>query len=123
MSLSQFLLLFSSVGLIPIALSYGAKPKLTMKLLYDADINDNIAHIMRAVMGFYFAVIAAWIIGIIDPAYTQTSLIILVVFMFGLAGGRVSSLFTEGRVHLLLHVYMVLEFTIGAAGLYLLLQR
>ncbi|WP_160116480.1 MULTISPECIES: DUF4345 domain-containing protein [unclassified Ruegeria] len=120
MSLAQLLLLISSVGLVPIALSYGAKPKLTMKLLYGADINDNIAHILRAVMGLYFAVIASWIIGIANPAFTDTSLIILVVFMFGLAGGRVLSLFAEGRVHFLLHVYMALEILIGTAGYYLL---
>lgn len=93
-----------------------------MKVLYGAKINDNIAHILRAVMGLYFAVIAAWLYGVIEPSFTQCAMVILVVFMFGLAGGRVLSPLSEGKVHILLHTYMLLEILIGLAGSYFLLN-
>jgi hypothetical protein len=47
-------LIFCAIGLVPIALGYGAKPSVSMDLLFGITVDStNLTHIMRAVMGLY----------------------------------------------------------------------
>lgn len=50
--------IFCSVGLVPIALGYGAMPAASLKALFGITVDTtNHAHIMRSVMGLYFGMV------------------------------------------------------------------
>jgi hypothetical protein len=115
------LLLIAAVGLIPIALGYGLMPEKTLTPLYGFDAgNINLKHIMRAVMGLYFGQIIIWFLGASKKEYRTPAMYCLVVFMLGLAGGRILSLILDGVPHWLLVVYLILELIIGLIGLRLI---
>ena len=121
MNRQQGFLLFTAVGLTPIALSYGAVPSSSMPYLFGIEVDSvNLTHILRAVMGLYLALICFWVIGAFRRDLTVPALWSLVVFMFGLAGGRVLSLMLDGMPHWLLFGYLLAELAFGALGLRLL---
>jgi hypothetical protein len=117
----KLLLIITAIGLTPIALSYGAAPSASLPYLFGFDAESlNLTHIFRAVMGLYLALVAFWIAGALSSSLTIPALWSLVVFMFGLAAGRVLSLLLDGVPHWLLIVYLVLELAFGLVGLRLL---
>jgi hypothetical protein len=120
MPLSQrAVLLISSIGLIPIALSYGAAPNSTVPILFGFPADTvNAAHIFRAVMGLYFGMVVLWLAGFFNHRFTTPALLSLVAFMFGLAAGRLLSILLDGTPSPLLIGYFFLEVIIGAIGLW-----
>lgn len=115
------LLLISAIGLIPIALGYGFMPEKTLTPLYDFPVDSiNLKHIMRAVMGLYFGQVIIWFLGVVKNHLRRPAMYCLVVFMLGLAGGRILSLIVDGISHWLLVVYLISELTIGLIGLRLI---
>jgi len=114
-------LIFCAVGLVPIALGYGANPSVTMDALFGIKVDTtNLTHILRAVMGLYFGMVAFWLIGAVKKPMTGPALAGCAVFMLGLAGGRILSFILDGLPHWLLVVYAVLEIVLGlvAVALY-----
>ena len=90
----QKFLCFATLGLIPIALSYGLMPQISLPWLYDiAATQTPSLHFFRAVMGLYLAFAAFWLLGGLKPWLTFTALSSLVIFMFGLAFGRIISFY------------------------------
>lgn len=119
--LQKILLLFCAIGLIPIALSYGLIPEKTLTPLFGISVdNMNLTYIMRAVMGLYFGQIAFWFLGAFNDKFRRPALFGLVVFMLGLAFGRLISILLDGIPHWLLLVYLCLELTFGLIGLIVL---
>lgn len=51
----------AAIGLTPIALSYDFAPSTTLPMLYGVEI--NVAHVFRAIMGLYLAMVVFWILG------------------------------------------------------------
>jgi len=120
-SLARAFLLVAAVGLLPVALSYGVAPARSLPWLFGIDATGvNAQHVFRAIMGLYLAMICFWIAGALRPSVRIPALWSLIVFMIGLGVGRLFSLFVDGWPHPLLVVYMVVEFIMGAAGLYIL---
>ena len=114
-------LIFCAVGLVPIALGYGAKPSVSLDALFGITVDTiNLTHIMRAVMGLYFGMVIFWLWGAFRPSMTGPALAGCAVFMLGLAAGRVLSFIVDGMPHWLLVVYAVLEIVLGlvAVALY-----
>jgi hypothetical protein len=114
-------LIFCAVGLVPIALGYGAKPSISLDALFGITVDTiNLTHIMRAVMGLYLGMVVFWLWGAFKPAMTGAALAGAAVFMLGLAGGRILSFIIDGMPHWLLVVYAVLEIVLGlvAVALY-----
>ncbi len=117
MNAQQIFLLVAAIGLFPIALSYGVAPQESLSYLFNIEVSDtNSIHIFRAVMGLYLALIAFWLVGIFNIQLRLAALYSLIVFMFGLAAGRILSLVLEGMPHWLLATYLVLELAFGAIG-------
>ena len=115
--LQKTLLIIVAIGLIPIALSYGLIPDKSMSYLYEiTDLQLNQIHIFRAIMCLYLALIVFWLIGAFNINLRQAALYSLVVFMFGLAAGRIISLFVDGIPNWLLLVYLFLELLFGILG-------
>ena len=121
MNIRQIFLLFTAVGLLPIALSYGLIPQKSMSYLLNITVSDkNLIHIFRAIMCLYLALSLFWIIGVYKVHLRQAALYSLIVFMFGLAAGRILSLLIEGVPHWLLIIYLLLELGFGTIGMLLL---
>lgn len=110
MSKQSIFLLVAAVGLTPVALAYGLVPAITVPMLYAVEVDSvSLTHILRAVMGLYFAMIVFWILGATRESLRFPALCSVVVFMAGLAGGRALSLLLDGIPSPLLVVYLVLE--------------
>jgi hypothetical protein len=121
MNIRQIFLLVTAIGLTPIALSYGLIPQKSLSYLFDVSIsNINGSHIFRAIMGLYLALLSFWIVGAFKVQLRQGALYSLVVFMLGLALGRILSLVVDGMPSLLLIGYLGLELIFGILGLILL---
>ena len=123
MNLRPLFLVGTAIGLVPIALSYGLMPQHSLGQLFGLQVDSvNGFHIFRAIMGLYLALALFWLAGALRPRLRQAALQSLVVFMFGLAIGRVGSLLIDGVPDTLLQVYLLLELACGVLGL-LLLKR
>jgi hypothetical protein len=107
-------LIFCALGLVPIALGYGAKPSLSLDVAFGITVDTtNLTHIMRAVMGLYLGMVVLWLWGAFRTTMQGPALVACAVFMLGLAAGRILSFFMDGMPHWLLIVYAVLEIVLG----------
>jgi hypothetical protein len=114
-------LIFCAVGLVPIALGYGAKPSASLDMLFGITVDTtNLTHIMRAVMGLYLGMAVLWVWGAINKQMTTPALVSCAVFMLGLAAGRILSFILDGMPHWLLIVYAVLEIVLGVGAIIIL---
>lgn len=117
MTKESVFLLVAAAGLTPIALAYGLIPGTTVPLLYGVEIDSvNITHIFRAVMGLYLAMVVFWILGATREPLRFTALCSVVVFMGGLAMGRLLSLLVDGIPAAPLVIYLVLEVGFALLG-------
>ncbi len=113
----------SAIGLIPVALSYGVVPELSLNWLFGITVElPNETHIFRGVMGLYLALVTLWILGATNERYERAAILSEVFFMSGLAVGRFLSLLVDGWPHWLLVNYLVLEAILAVAGIMLLKQ-
>jgi hypothetical protein len=107
-------LIFCALGLVPIALGYGAKPSLSLDVAFGITVDTtNLTHIMRAVMGLYLGMVVLWFWGAFRTSMQGPALVACAVFMLGLAAGRILSFFMDGMPHWLLIVYAVPEIVLG----------
>jgi len=118
MTLSRFYLLFSAAGLLPIALSYGIDPnQILPKFLQIHPIEGDLLHIFRAIMGLYLATLSLWLVGAIRGGeLMRTALVGEIIFMSGLATGRLLSLLLDGWPSPMLIAYTVAELLLAAWG-------
>jgi len=120
MNIRKGFLLVIAIGLFPIALSYGLVPQKSLKYLYDISISDtNTVHIFRAIMCLYFAFMSFWILGAFKDQFRQAALYSLIVFMLGLAAGRILSIIIDGMPYWILMAYLILELSFGTIGILL----
>lgn len=116
---TQAFLVLCAVGLMPIALGYGASPSVSLDALFGITVDTiNLTHIMRAVMGLYFGMVVLWLWGAFSRSMTGPALVGCAVFMLGLAAGRLLSFVLDGMPHWLLIVYTVLEIGLGVAAVF-----
>ena len=118
---NRVFLVFCAIGLVPIALGYGAAPSVTLDTLFSISVDTvNLTHIMRAVMGLYIGMVVLWLWGAFSKPMEGPALVACAVFMLGLAAGRILSFVMDGRPHWLLVLYAVLEIVLGliAVALY-----
>jgi low temperature requirement protein LtrA len=115
-------LLFIAIGLVPIALSYGANPAgMLPKLLKFNVETPNETQVFRAVMCLYLATSAFWLMGALLPEWQRAALIWAVFFMLSLALGRFISMAVDGMPTAgVLNLYLAVELGAGALGLWLL---
>jgi hypothetical protein len=121
MPAARFYLIFSAVGLFGVALSYGVAPAAVLPKVLDLTIEGtDLTHILRAIMGLYLGMIALWVLGAYQAKFTLAAVIAEVVFMIGLACGRVVSIIVDGVPSMLLIGYTVVEITMGLWGILVL---
>jgi hypothetical protein len=90
-------LIVSALLLLPIALGYGLWPATILPIYFKIEINTtDLTHVFRAMMGLYLGMVLFWIWGIYDSKYWIPATLSNVVFMGGLAIGRVCSIVLDG---------------------------
>src|SRR5262249_43087288 len=115
-------LLIIAMGLVPVALSYGANPVGVLPRLLKFSVEaPNESQVFRALMCLYFATSVFWIMGALWPGWQQAALIWAAFFMLSLALGRLLSLTLDGSPTTpLLNVYLAVEIFAGLLALWLL---
>lgn len=108
----------SAVVVIFASFIYGANPSEFLPYVLGFEVqNLELKNIFRAIMGLYLAFGMYWIIGIKNPKYWQGATISNILFMGGLAFGRLISTIIDG-VSIQYSIGMVLETLFLLWGLY-----
>lgn len=90
-------LLISICVVFTTAFVYGFNPSYTLPLLFDFQVNTtDLKNVFRAIMGLYLGCSLIWFLGIRDAKYWKTATILNLIFMGGLAFGRIISLMIDG---------------------------
>ncbi len=68
-------------------------------------------------MGLYLGMVAWWVTGVLKPQYWRAATITNVLFMLGLASGRILSLIADGIPSVYFIVGLGLELLLAAWGI------
>ena len=86
-------LVFSIIIVGAVAFVYGFDPQSQ----FDVHLRTTDEHnFFKAIMGLYLGFSILWILGVLKNNYLKIALITNIIFMLGLASGRVISLFLDG---------------------------
>lgn len=84
-----------TIGLV--GLTYGICPSKVLPLLFTFKVESvDLNHVFRAVMGLYVGFATYWIIGIFKLEHWRNATLSSVIFMGGLAFGRIVSIIIDG---------------------------
>lgn len=87
----------SAIIVLSVSLVYGLNPSKILPVVFGFEVQDlELKNIFRAIMGLYLVLGTYWIIGIIKPKHWQTATLVNVLFMGGLAFGRILSTIFDG---------------------------
>lgn len=93
---NMHLLLSTSIVLV-MAFVYGANPSVILFDIFGFEVQDlELKNIFRAIMGIYLAFGGYWIYGILQPNHFRTATLVNILFMGGLAFGRLVSTIVDG---------------------------
>ena len=113
-------LIISILIVVPVALAYGFQPD----LLFDITIKSiDEANIFKAIMGLYLCFSVLWILGILKQNYWYAATIANIIFMLGLALGRVISLIIDGLPSLIFSMGTIGELILAIFGIYQLISH
>jgi len=120
MKIKKNFLIFAFVVVSIIALLYGVSPQWFARTFLDIpQLEPNIAHILRAVMGLYLALGLFWLYAAFSDRYRNIAVLSTAIFSGGLVLGRILSLFAEGQPAPLLIFYVVAEFVLTPIALWI----
>ena len=95
-------------GLALVALGYALIPHTSVGALVDLRLETaDQVHILRAIMGLYLGMVCFWFYAASRPQFARAAVLSVVLFMFGLAFGRMISMAVDG---------MPSAFLVGATG-------
>ena len=90
-------LIISTILIIPIAFAYGIAPGTILPALFDFNVETiDLHNIFRGIMCLYLGMAMISVTGIFKFRYWETATIINIVFMSGLAVGRLVSFIADG---------------------------
>ncbi|UPR33744.1 DUF4345 domain-containing protein [Vibrio cyclitrophicus] len=113
MKKENIFLLAASLGIFPVALTYG----LFQHMFFGIELNTiEMTNIFRATMGLYMAMGAFWLVAAFNTKYTLSALHSVIVFMSGLAIARIVSMLVDGTPNIILIGYTVIEAVIAFSG-------
>jgi hypothetical protein len=119
-SLQQNLhLLLSSVIVVAAALIYGLSPSTILPQLFDFQVaTTDLSNVFRAIMGLYLAFASFWMVGILRPNLWKAATLSQILFMGGLAFGRMLSLLFDGVPSTLFALGTIGELILALFGYY-----
>jgi len=110
-------LLISICIIVPIAIVYGLMPNGILREILKLEFwTPDLANIFRALMGLYIATSIFWIIGIIKSQFWRAATLSNVLFMLGLALGRIVSILLDGIPSYIFLLGLIIEVILGAWG-------
>jgi uncharacterized protein YacL len=113
MKIKKAFLIAAFIMVSIIALLYGVDPQwFGRTFLRLSEVDRNIAHILRAVMGLYLALGLFWLYSAFNEKYRNVAILTTMIFSGGLVIGRIISYFTEGQPAPLLTFYIIAEFAL-----------
>ncbi|WP_281542773.1 DUF4345 domain-containing protein [Maribacter aestuarii] len=111
-------LLLSGFIVILAGLVYGGYPSYLMPLIFDFEANAlELKNILRAVMGIYIGIGVFWLIGATKQDFWKAATLCNILFMGGIAFGRMVSTVFDGILSLFTPA-LILELLFFAWGLY-----
>jgi len=122
--MARVYLLMITVGLFPIALSYGLDPANVLPKLLGFTVEaPNETQIFRALMCLYLGMCLFCALAAFRREWQRVALIWAIIFMASLATGRLLSIILEGMPASLLNWYLVVEAAMAGFGLWILARR
>ncbi|MCJ7597208.1 MAG: DUF4345 domain-containing protein [Methyloceanibacter sp.] len=122
--MARVYLLMITVGLFPIALSYGLDPANVLPKLLGFPVEaPNETQIFRALMCLYLGMCLFCALAAFRREWQRVALIWAIIFMASLATGRLLSIILEGMPASLLNWYLVVEAAMAGFGLWILARR
>lgn len=113
MKIKKYFLIVTFFTVLIIALLYGVSPQwFALTFLGVPDLDLNLAHILRAVMGLYIALGLFWLYAAFSDNYRNTAVLTTVIFAGGLVIGRIISFFADGQPSALLLLYIAMELSL-----------
>lgn len=110
----------SAFVVISVSFVYGGNPSTFLPYVFGFDVEAiDLKNILRAIMGLYIAFGCYWIYGLLKPKYWRSATISNVLFMGGLAAGRLISTIFDGVSDQFM-VGLILEIILLIWGIYLL---
>jgi hypothetical protein len=111
-------LIISSITIVIIAFTYGLFPDKSLPDIFDFTVETvDLKQILRATMGLYLGMGILWIIGVLKTNYWRMATLSNVLFMLGLASGRIMSLLADGIPSIYFVIGLGLEFTFAIWGI------
>ncbi|MBA6155940.1 DUF4345 domain-containing protein [Tenacibaculum sp. S7007] len=93
----KFHLLTSAMLIIIVALLYGGNPNRVLPLVFDFKVESlELKNIFRAIMGLYLGFAFFWALGAANNTYWKAATLSNIIFMGGLALGRLLSFVLDG---------------------------
>jgi hypothetical protein len=112
-------LMISSGIVILVAFVYGLFPKAILPQLLDFSVETtDLTNVFRAIMGLYLAFASLWILGTVKPNYWKVATLSQILFMLGLAFGRILSLLLDGIPSPVFYYGILGELILGIFGWY-----
>lgn len=108
-------LIISIFIVVPVAIIYGFFPDLVFEI-HPSTIDEH--DVFKATMGLYLAFSLLWILGLLQPKFWKSATLTNILFMFGLAFGRMVSLFLDGIPSTLFCLGILGEVVLGVYALY-----
>jgi thiol:disulfide interchange protein len=111
-------LTISTIIITSIAFVYGLFPHDILPQFFDFKVEStDLKQVFRAMMGLYLGMVALWLIGIFKPSHWKTATIANVLFMIGLAFGRIISLVMDGIPSIAFSIGLALELILALWGI------
>ncbi|WP_421795998.1 DUF4345 domain-containing protein [Haliscomenobacter sp.] len=108
----------ASLTIILVGLSYGLCPSQVLPFLFDFKVESvDLSHVFRAMMGLYLGFATYWIIGIFKEEHWRGATLSSIVFMGGLASGRMLSILVDGIPSVLFLIGTIIEILFMLWGL------
>ncbi len=93
----KFQLGISALIVIGVGLLYGFNPSKFMPLVFNFNVESlELKNMLRAIMGLYLGFGIYWVVGIVKPPQWRRATLVNVIFMGGLAFGRIISTVVDG---------------------------
>ena len=108
-------LIISAAIVVPVGLIYGVKPDFLFEVSLQSPDEFSI---YKAIMGLYLGFSFFWILGIFQKQFWKAATISNMIFMLGLAFGRLVSMFLDGLPSTVFLLGTVGELVLGVYAYY-----
>jgi hypothetical protein len=114
LKIKQAYLILAFVVVSSIGMLYGVSPqRFARSFLGVVDLDQNLAHILRAVMGLYLGLGLFWLVAASRSKLRNTAVLTTLIFSVGLVSGRLISLYADGIPSRILVFYTIAELALA----------